>query len=187
MEIGVKVSPRLVLVRLFQQTASRSVGPWCPRPSPGTLREFPMRFALCAGPGVRFEAGGTRMPRVTFDIHTILPPEQVLAMLIDFSARRPELWPMLARQLYEVYEVGTTSAAVKEGSIQPTLMWERDYYNWSQPGRVLDGAGEQLLRSVRHCFLFVRCVACPHPRMPSSAIAPAPVSTRRPPVCLILP
>lgn len=43
---------------------------------------------------------------------------------------------MLARELHEVYEVGATSADVKEGSIQPTLMWERDYYNWSHPGRV---------------------------------------------------
>jgi hypothetical protein len=35
------------------------------------------------------------MPRVTFDIHTILPPEQVLAMLTDFSARRSsgQCWP----------------------------------------------------------------------------------------------
>ena len=57
-------------------------------------------------------------------------------MLTDFSTRRPELWPMLARELHEVYEVGATSADVKEGSIQPTLMWERDYYNWSHPGRV---------------------------------------------------
>jgi hypothetical protein len=76
------------------------------------------------------------MPRVTFDIHTILPPEQVLAMLTDFSTGWPELWPILARELYEVYEVGATSADVREGSIQPTLMWERDYYSWSPPGRV---------------------------------------------------
>ncbi len=76
------------------------------------------------------------MPRVTFNMHTGLPPEQVLAMLTDFSARRLELWPTLARELYEVYEVGATSADVKEGSPWPSRMWERVHYNWSVPGRV---------------------------------------------------
>jgi hypothetical protein len=76
------------------------------------------------------------MPLVTFGIHTGLAPEQVLAMLTDFSARRPELWPTLARELYEVYEVHPTSADVKEGSSWPTRMWERVHYDWSAPGRV---------------------------------------------------
>ena len=76
------------------------------------------------------------MPRVTFDVHTELAPEPVLAMLTDFSARRPELWPTLTRELYEVYEVGATGADVMEGSPWPTRMWERAYYDWSVPGRV---------------------------------------------------
>lgn len=76
------------------------------------------------------------MSRVTFDIHTRTPPEQVLAILTDFSTRRPELWPTLARDLYEVYQVGATSADVKEGSAWPTRMWERVHYDWSVPGRV---------------------------------------------------
>lgn len=53
------------------------------------------------------------MSRVTFDTHTRTPPEQVLAILTDFSTRRPELWPTLARDLYEVYQVGATSADVR--------------------------------------------------------------------------
>jgi len=76
------------------------------------------------------------MPRVTFGIQTSLPPDQVLAMLTDFSSRRPELWPTLARELYCVHEVGATSADVREGSLLPTLIWERDHYEWSVPGRV---------------------------------------------------
>lgn len=52
-------------------------------------------------------------------------------MLVDFSPRRPDIWPLLAPQLYEVYRVGPTSADVKEGSVCPTLMWERDHYEWS--------------------------------------------------------
>lgn len=76
------------------------------------------------------------MPRVTFDMHTRILPGQVLAMLTDFSKRRPELWPTLARDLYEVYELGATSADVKEGSAWPTRMWERVHYDWSVPGHV---------------------------------------------------
>src|SRR5262249_6478638 len=76
------------------------------------------------------------MPLVTFGMHTRLAPEQVLAMLTDFSARRPELWPTLARELYEIYEVHPTSADVKEGSAWPTRMWERVHYEWSASGRV---------------------------------------------------
>jgi len=76
------------------------------------------------------------MPRVVFDMHTGLQPEQVLEMLTDFSARRPELWPMLARELYCVHDVSSTSADVREGSLRPRLIWERDHYDWSLPGRV---------------------------------------------------
>jgi hypothetical protein len=57
-------------------------------------------------------------------------------MLTDFTTRRPEFWPTLARDLYEVYEVGPTSAEVKEGSLKPFVIWERDHYDWSITGRV---------------------------------------------------
>jgi hypothetical protein len=76
------------------------------------------------------------MPRVTFDMQTSLPPEQVLALLTDFSPRRPQLWPTLAEDLYEVYDVGATSADVREGSPGPVRMWEWAHYDWSVPGRV---------------------------------------------------
>src|SRR5215470_3879001 len=76
------------------------------------------------------------MPLVTFDMRTALPPERVLAMLTDFSPRRPELWPTLAPELYEIYEIQPTCADVKEGSPPPTRMWERAQYDWSVPGRV---------------------------------------------------
>jgi len=76
------------------------------------------------------------MPVVAFEMRTALPPERVLAMLTDFSPRRPDLWPTLAPELYEVYEVQPTCADVKEGSPSPTRMWERAHYDWSVPGRV---------------------------------------------------
>jgi hypothetical protein len=39
-------------------------------------------------------------------------------MPTDFSQCRPELWPTLARELYEVYEVHPACADVKERSPQ---------------------------------------------------------------------
>ena len=74
------------------------------------------------------------MARVAFEVHTKLSPEQVMSMLIDFSPRRPERWPTLARELYCVHKIATTSPDVREGSRWPTLMWERDHYDWSMAG-----------------------------------------------------
>ena len=71
------------------------------------------------------------MARVTFDIQTSLPPERVMRMLTDFSAHRPDVWPMLAPELYEVHRLGSGSADVKEGSLYPALIWEQDHYAWS--------------------------------------------------------
>jgi hypothetical protein len=76
------------------------------------------------------------MAQVAFEVHTRLSPGQVMSMLTDFSPQRPELWPTLARELYCVHTVARTSADVQEGSLWPTLMWERDHYDWSVAGRV---------------------------------------------------
>jgi hypothetical protein len=54
-----------------------------------------------------------------------------MSILTDFSPRRPDVWPMLAPELYEIYRVEATSADVREGSIFPTRIWERDHYEWS--------------------------------------------------------
>jgi hypothetical protein len=71
------------------------------------------------------------MPRVRFDMKTTLSPEQVMSMLTDFSPNWPNLWPMLAPELFEIYSVELTSAEVMEGSRRPALIWERDHYEWS--------------------------------------------------------
>ena len=76
------------------------------------------------------------MPKVETDVETSLPPEQVKASLLDFSDRRPEIWPGLARDLYRVYSVGETSAEVQEGSSKPIKVWARERYDWSTPGVV---------------------------------------------------
>jgi len=77
------------------------------------------------------------MPRVEVDVETSLPAERVREALLDFSDRRPDIWPGLERTLYEVYSVGETSADVKEGSKMPGMtVWAREHYDWSTPGTV---------------------------------------------------
>jgi hypothetical protein len=75
------------------------------------------------------------MARFEFDVPTAAAPEAVRTALLDFSDRRPELWPGLPRDQYEVYEVGDTWAEVREGYRGP--IWWREHYDWSVPGRIL--------------------------------------------------
>jgi hypothetical protein len=72
--------------------------------------------------------------RFEFDIASQARPEAIRAALLDFSERRPELWPGLPADSYEVYEVGDTWAEIREGYRGP--IWWREHYDWSQPGRV---------------------------------------------------
>src|SRR5215469_4985778 len=46
-----------------------------------------------------------------------------MLVLTDFSSHRPDVWPMLAPELYEVHRLGSGSADV--------LIWEQDHYEWS--------------------------------------------------------
>jgi hypothetical protein len=45
-------------------------------------------------------------------------------MLTDFSSRRPDIWPMLATELYEVHRLEPGSADVTEGSLYPAPITE---------------------------------------------------------------
>lgn len=77
------------------------------------------------------------MPKIDLDIETPLPQERVLEALLDFSERRPEIWPGLEPSLYEVYSVGEKEAEVREGSKLPgTTIWAKEHYDWSTPGTV---------------------------------------------------
>jgi hypothetical protein len=83
------------------------------------------------------DAEVVNMARLNVDRESTLPPKRVIDALIDFSARRPETWPGLAPEFYEVYSVGETSAYVKEGSAMSGLkIWAREHYDWSKPGVV---------------------------------------------------
>ena len=72
------------------------------------------------------------MPKVELDVETSASPEAVRAALLDFSDRRPEIWPGIDPGLYEVYTIGDTFADVREGSKMPgTRIWAKEHYDWS--------------------------------------------------------
>ena len=74
------------------------------------------------------------MAHVELDIDTDLPAERIRAALIDFTPRRPSLWPGLNPKEYVVYRVGDTWAVIREGNGGP--VWARERYDWSRPGNV---------------------------------------------------
>ena len=74
------------------------------------------------------------MTHIEFDIRTDARPEAVRAALLDFSEKRPEVWPGLPADQYEVYEIGDTWAEIREG--YRWRIWVRERYDWSVPDRV---------------------------------------------------
>jgi hypothetical protein len=77
------------------------------------------------------------MAKVEVTTETSLAPEQVTQALLDFSDRRPDIWPGIDRSQYEVYSVDETSAHIKEGSKLPGMtIWAKEHYDWSEPGTV---------------------------------------------------
>jgi hypothetical protein len=77
------------------------------------------------------------MAHAAFDVETTAPPERVREALLDFSERRPEIWPGIDASLYEVYSVGEAAAEIKEGTKAPGMTaWARERYDWSQPDTI---------------------------------------------------
>ena len=77
------------------------------------------------------------MARVEFTIDTPLPQERMISGLTDFSDRRPEIWPGIHPDLYEVLSFGQMSAEVREGSRAPGMtVWAIEGYDWSVPNTV---------------------------------------------------
>lgn len=72
---------------------------------------------------------------LTAEAESALSAEQVRTALLDFSDRRPDLWPQLDPETYRVHWIGETSAEVTEGSPRPRV-WSHDHYDWSHPTRV---------------------------------------------------
>jgi hypothetical protein len=74
------------------------------------------------------------MPKADMTLETTLSFDAVRQALLDFSPRRPEIWPGLTPSLYEVYAVGETTADVKEGTKMPFgAFWAKERYDWSDP------------------------------------------------------
>jgi hypothetical protein len=70
-------------------------------------------------------------------MRTSLAPEHLMGAMLDFTERRPDLWPGLAPKFYQVYEVGDTFAVIREGTAGPPFsVWARERYDWSTPWRV---------------------------------------------------
>ena len=65
-------------------------------------------------------------------------PETIRAALLDFSPDRPKVWPGITPDLYEVYDVGETTASIKEGTRLPVMgeFWARERYDWSSPDTI---------------------------------------------------
>jgi hypothetical protein len=74
--------------------------------------------------------------KVRFTASTTVPPERVLAAAVDFSERRPELWPSIDPKVYRVLFLGQASAEAIEGSAVMGGIWARERYDWSTPGVV---------------------------------------------------
>lgn len=68
-----------------------------------------------------------------FAIDSPMSADNVLAGVTDFSDRRANNWPAITSNQYRVYEVGPTSAYVREGT---GPMWTDERYDWSTPGLV---------------------------------------------------
>ena len=73
------------------------------------------------------------MPKFAFQLDVRDPPAKVIGAMVDFSERRPELWPNLTARLYQVHELGATTADVTEGSAFLGInVWERCTYEWTE-------------------------------------------------------
>jgi hypothetical protein len=68
------------------------------------------------------------MPHIVVDIDSDVPAERVLAAATDFSERRPDLWPNISREFWQLHDHGPNWAEATEGS---PGVWARERYEWS--------------------------------------------------------
>jgi hypothetical protein len=78
---------------------------------------------------IRSEPGyGYGMPHVVVEVDTDVPPERMMEAATDFSERRPELWPNISREFWQLHDHGPNWAEATEGS---PAVWARERYEWS--------------------------------------------------------
>jgi hypothetical protein len=63
------------------------------------------------------------MPHVVVDVDADVPAEQMMAAATDFSGRRPELWPNISREFWQLHDHGPNWAEATEGS---RAVWARE-------------------------------------------------------------
>ncbi len=73
--------------------------------------------------------------KLEVEVESDVAPELIRQALLDFSDRRPEIWPQLDPETYQVHWVDETSAEVTEGSPLPKV-WSREHYDWSHPSTI---------------------------------------------------
>jgi hypothetical protein len=63
-----------------------------------------------------------------FQLFSALTPAEVMAVLTDFSLARPQRWPSIDADHFEVHDQGENWAEVTEGT---AAAWERARYEWA--------------------------------------------------------
>jgi hypothetical protein len=76
------------------------------------------------------------MAKLNYGTDSKLGPQPILSAAVDFSEKRPEIWPAISRKFYRVHEIGDCCADVTEGSDFMGGIWTRERYEWSEPGLV---------------------------------------------------
>jgi hypothetical protein len=74
--------------------------------------------------------------KIHYEADGAISADRFVAALVDFSERRPALWPYLDAKFYELHELGDTWAEVTEGTDVLGGVWARERYDWSEPGIV---------------------------------------------------
>jgi len=77
-----------------------------------------------------------KMLTIKVAAETTLTPQRVLDAAHDFASRRAEVWPNVRAKHLTIHARGANFAEVTEGTWVVGLFWERNRYEWSQPGSV---------------------------------------------------
>jgi hypothetical protein len=71
------------------------------------------------------------MTVVRFHFTSSLSPEELSRALTDFGPTRPDAWPSIDADTFEVHELGDRWADVTEGN---SSAWEHARYEWDPNG-----------------------------------------------------
>ncbi|MFN6554599.1 hypothetical protein ACP6C7_29550 [Mycolicibacterium septicum] len=72
------------------------------------------------------------MPTVRFHMTSALDPAALMDVLTDFGPTRPQQWPTIDADHFQVHSLGDTWAEVTEGT---AAAWERARYDWDAQRR----------------------------------------------------